>query len=152
MSSLIAARNGFGSLFSWSSIGSTGAFTALANVLNINPPSFTRGTVDITNHGTTDAYEQAISGGIIRSGEVSFTAVYLSSNAQQTTLIPAAFNAGTRCGWLISVAGTSSNNCLFGDGYITSYQPFSVPQEGRVEFTASIKITGMPTFGGSTTT
>lgn len=151
MSTFVAARNTYGSFFSLSTVGSSGTFTACANVLNINPPTFSRGTVDITNHGTTDYYEQAISGGIIRSGDVSFSAIYLSTNTQQTSLIPEAFHNGTRIGWLISVAGTSSNNVMYGDGYVTSYQPFSVPQEGRAEFAITIKVTGKPTLASSTT-
>ena len=64
MSTYINARNGFGSIFSLSSVGSSGTFTALANVQSITGPKFTRGTVDITNHGTTDYYEQHISGDV----------------------------------------------------------------------------------------
>jgi predicted secreted protein len=132
-------------------VGSSGTFTACAGVINITPPSYSRGTVDVTSHGTTDYYEQAISGGPIRSGNVGISAVFLSTATQQVTTIPTDFNAGTRSGWKIELAGASSANTVwYGDGYVTSYQ-MTVPGEGLVGFDMQMKITGRPTISTSTT-
>jgi predicted secreted protein len=152
MSTFIAGRDAFGSMFAWSSVGSTGTFTEMAGVLSIVHPGFSRGTVDVTNHGTTDKYEQHIAGGPIRSGNVGISAVYLTSNSQQTSLIPEIFEAGTRCGFKITVAGTSSENCWYGDGFITAYNPATFSGlEGLVGFSMSMKVSGKPILADSTT-
>lgn len=146
MSTFINGRNAFGSIFSYSSVGSSGTFTDMANVMSITAPRYSRGSVDITNHGTTDYFEQSISGGVIRTGEVGITAVYLSSNTQQITTIPTDFVNGTRSGFKITVAGTSSYNIWYGDMYITSYTPMALPGlEGLVAFEMTGKVTGKPT-------
>jgi predicted secreted protein len=152
MSTLIAGRNVFGSIFKYSSVGSSGTFTAVANIITISPPAYSRGSVDITNHGTTDYFEQHISGGPIRSGNVGITAVYISATSFQNATIPTDFAAGTRCGWNIIVAGPTSNNCWYGDGYITSYDPIAIPgMEGAAGFNMTLKVTGKPTLADSTT-
>jgi len=151
MSTFINGRNAFGSLFAYSSVGSSGTFTDIANVISITAPSYSRGAVDITNMGTTDYFEQAISGGIIRSGNVGFTCVYLSTVTQEITTIPADFIAGTRSGFKITVAGTSSYNIWYGDFYITGYTPMALPgQEGLVTFELTGKVTGKPTIASAT--
>lgn len=150
MSTLIGARNGFGSIFSYSSVGSSGTFSVIAGITQITMPTFSRGSIDVTNHGTTDYYEQAITGGPIRSGSVGITAVYLTTATAHVTTIPADFNAGTRCGWKIEIAGTSSANTVwYGDGYITGYN-VATPFDGQVPFSMTMKITGKPTITTST--
>lgn len=151
MSTLLGARNGFGSIFSYSSVGSSGTFATIAGVTAITMPTFSVSAVDVTNHGTTDYYEQAITGGPIRSGSVGFSAVYLTTATPHVTTIPTDFSARTRCGWKIELAGASSANTVwYGDGYITGYN-VGLPFDGQVPFSMSIKITGKPTIGTSTT-
>lgn len=151
MSTFINGRNSFGSIFSYSSIGSSGTFNDMAAVMSITVPSYSRSAIDITNQGTTDYFEQAISGGIIRSGNIGFTAVYLSTVTAQVTTIPTDFIAGTRSGFKITVAGTSSYNVWYGDFYITGYSPMTLPgMEGLVGFEMTGKVTGKPTIAAST--
>ena len=152
MSTLIKGRDAFGSLFALSSAGSTGTYTECAGVISIVHPGFSRNSVDVTNHGTTDKYEQAIAGGPIRSGNVGFSAVYLTTNTQQISLIPELFEAGTVTGFKITVAGTSSENCWYGDGVITAYNPATFSGlEGMVGFSMTMKVTGKPVLADSTT-
>lgn len=149
MSTFIPAINGYGTIFAWSSVGSSGTFHDMANVRSISPPAFSRPTFDVTNHGTTDAAEQVIQGGIVRSGSISFTAIYLSSDTYQTVLLSSAFHTATRCGWKFNIGAASSGSVWYGDGIITGYG-MTLPQEGPVEFTCSIKVIGKPTLGDST--
>jgi predicted secreted protein len=113
-------------------------------------PSFSRGTVDITNHGTTDFWEQCISGGPVRTGSVGISAVFLTTASEQTVAIPADFLAGSRSGFKIEIAGTSSDDlCWYGNGYITSYN-VTVPAEGMCGFDMTMKLTGAPVISTST--
>lgn len=149
MSTLIPARNTFGAVFKYSSVGSSANLAACANIISITPPNHSRGVVDVTNWGTTDFAEQAIASGIKRTGNVGITAVWLSSNEDQITTIPTDFLAGTRCGWSITVPGSSAYNQLTGDGFITSYN-YSMPQDGMVGFDMTIKVTGKPVLSSTT--
>jgi len=151
MSTLINGRNGYPSIFSFSSNGSSGTFTDMAGILTIVPPPHTKGTIDMSNHGTTDGYDQCIPQGITRTGQISFTAIYLSTNAQHNSLVKEAMDNGTRIGWKITMAGTSSNNTLYGDGFMTEWTP-TVPFEDKIIFAGAIKPTGKPVGWASSTT
>jgi len=151
MSTLINGRNGYPSILALSTIGSTGTFTDVAGVLTIGAPSRTKGTIDLTNHGTTDGYDQCIPQGITKTGSLTFTCVYLSSNSQHNSLIQEALDNGTRVGWKITMAGTSSNNTYYGDGYFTEWTP-SIPFEDKISYSGAIKPTGKPIGPAGSTT
>lgn len=150
MSTYVAGRAGFGSVFSFSTVGSTGTYTDCANILGINPPKASRGVTDVSNWGTTDYYKQYIQSGLIDAGTLGFNAIYLSTNSQQTSLIKEAMENGTRIGWKITMSGTSSNNILYGDGFVTDTQVL-IPDD-KVTFTCTITVTGKPTGWTSSTT
>jgi hypothetical protein len=153
MSTLIAARDGFGSIFSLSSVGSSGSFVDMAGVLSIDMPGWSRGTVDVTNHGTTDNYEQHIQAGVIKTGSVGITGVLLTSTSTSwnAQFYQGILDAGSRCGWKITVAGTSSMNIWYGDGYLTEFTP-TLPFDDKDTYKLSFKVTGKPIGPVTTTT
>ena len=150
MSTLVAARVGSFSVFSFSTVGSSGTFTDCANIMSIGMPSYTRGVTSVGNWGTTDYFDQFVQSGLIKAGDVSFTAIHLTTNSQQTSLIPEAMSNGTRIGWKVTVAGTSSNNVYYGDGFVTAYKVSDLSDD-KVTFNATITITGKPVNASSTT-
>lgn len=159
MSTLVAAKNSFGATFSFCPGPATstgGTFVALANVLSITAPTYSRGTIDVSNWGlssggTGDGYEQCISGGPIRSGNVGLSAVYLSTDMQVTTL-PAAFDAGIVNGWKIVIpgCGATENDTWWGNGIITGYNITGLNSEGMVTFDMNMKVVGQPIFNAGT--
>ena len=152
MSTFIKSRPVYPSALSLSSVGSTGTFTEIAALTNIGGYGITKGTVDVTNHGTTDGYEQVKPEGITRTKELSFTGWYLTTNTHHTTLLSSAMDAGAVVGWKVALAGTSSNNIRYGDGYITSYSLGDLGVAGQVNFTFTLKPTGKPSDWCSSTT
>lgn len=154
MSTLVPARNAFGSIFSiCSGKSSVGTFAELASIVSITPPSFSRGSIDVTSYGdvaTADGYEQVISGGPIRTGNVGISAIYLTTETAEVTTIPTLFDAGAVNGWKIEIAGTSSNTVWFGNGIIVSYDQMTLPQDGAIGFNMQMKVVGLPTLAEST--
>lgn len=152
MSTFINSRPTYPSALSLSSVGSTGTFTEIAALTLIGGIGITKGTVDVTNHGTTDGYEQVKPLGVTRTREMSFTGWYLSTNTYHYSLLPALIDAGTMTGWKIALAGTSSNNIKYGDAYITSYTLGDLGIDGEINFTFTMKPTGKPSDWCSSTT
>lgn len=146
------ARAAFGSLFAMSSVGSSGTFTNCYGVTKIMPPKPTRGTVDITDMNSTDYYQDFCFAGPIKVGTIGYTANYLSTDTWQTADIKTAFENGTKIGWKLTVAGTSSNNIWYGDGYVISYSMGDLTIDGKVEMTFEIANKGKPTGPVSSTT
>jgi hypothetical protein len=94
----------------------------------------------------------AIMSGPIRTGTLGVTAVYLSTNTQHTSLLKEAMENGTRTGWKITFAGTSSNHTWYGDGLVTGYGFDTLEETGKIQASFDFKITGKPTGPASSTT
>jgi hypothetical protein len=151
MSTLLAGRAGYPSYLSLSSVGSTGTFTEIAGITRIGAIGKERKTIPLDLLGTTDGYDQVIPGGETKTRPITFSAVYLSTNTYHTTLIPDLMDAGQRVGWKVAVAGTSSNNTWYGDGFFEDYELGELSND-KVTFTFSMKPTGKPTGPASSTT
>jgi len=158
MSNLITARSGFNTVLSLSTAGSTGTFSAVAGIVDLQAPKKTLGIIDITYHGTTDGYDIAIPGGIFRQADLNINGLmitcssFFSYTSAYTILdMRTWMEADTRIGWKIEIGGTSSMNCYYGDGYITAWG-LETPFNDVARFTATISPTGKPVFADSTTT
>ena len=150
--SLTNARAAFPSILSFSSVGSSGTFTDIAGNTQITPHKYSRATMDITDMNSTDYYEDAILVGPVRTSLISAQAHYLSTNTHHTSLLKEAMENGTRIGWKITFAGTSSMHTFYGDGLVTAYEPQDLTEEGKIVFSYSIKPRGKPTGPASSTT
>lgn len=145
-------RGAYGSIFKFSSVGSTGTFTAIAGVTRITPMKNTRTTLDITPLYSTDSYEDNVITGPIRTGTMSIGYTFLSTDSVQTGILDTCMVNGSKIGWLIQVAGTSSNNIWYGDGAVMSNQMQDLTIDGKVEFVCEIKTKGGITGPVSSTT
>lgn len=156
MSAFVNAHQAFGTRFAFSSVGSSGTFQDLGLVISIAPPSFSRGTFDVSNYGQSDVFEQAIGGGIIRTGTLGLSCVYsgtttsVAKGGYQLEVMPECMESGQRVGWQIVIPGTSGAATWWGDGFIQDYS-FTIPTEGVVNWNATIKVTGLPTICSSCT-
>lgn len=66
----MAGLDGFGTQFKRGDGGGVEVFTPLADVTNVSGPGLSRETIDVTSHGSPDAWMQFI-GGLKDGGEVS---------------------------------------------------------------------------------
>jgi len=159
MSVLLNAQSGFGTVLSMATNGSSGTFSAVAGIIDLNPPKKTLGTIDITYHGTTDGYDVAIPGGIFKQADIALTGLMITcssffsyTSAYSMWDMKTWMENGTRIGWLIQIGGTSSVNnwCYYGDGFITSFG-IDTPLNDNAKFHANISPTGKPVFSATTT-
>lgn len=132
-----AAVNGFGTTFSYLSTDPS-TYTALAEVVAVTPPQWTRETVDVTHMGSDDAYREYI-GTLFDGGEVTLTLNYLEAGM---TLLQTLIGAGTET-FKITLPGSSTIVFM---GIPTSVAPSEIVIDDKVTVELTIKVTGKPTF------
>lgn len=71
----MAGLDAFGTQLQRSDMAGSPTFTAIANVTDITPPALERETLDVTTHGSPDAWREFI-GGLKDGGEVSIDINY----------------------------------------------------------------------------
>ena len=123
-----------------------GTFYAIGEVVSVTPPTRTMGTIDISNHQTTDYYREFLPG-IIDPGTVTFTANYVSSSSWANNLINDVMDSRIKINWKVSLSGTATQSIWFGNGYVTNYQLLTA-NDKAVQYSLSIKVTAKPS--GST--
>jgi predicted secreted protein len=150
------ARESQGIIFQMSSI-STGVMVSMGEVLSFTPPTNAMGTIDITNHGTTDYFREFLPG-LIDPGSLTFTANYICSTVASSDarnwcqgLITDLQASRTKIPWRFILSGTSTQNMWYGNGYITNYQLITANDQA-VQYSVSLKVTGKPTFSADETT
>lgn len=123
-------------------IGTSGAGTAVAQVVSISGPSLTLDTEDVTSMDSTDAWEEVVPT-IKRSGEVSLELVYdpaaaTHKNASGGLLY--AFDQRASGTYTLVFPDAASTEWVF-TAYVTGYEP-DMPVDGRLAATVTFKPTG----------
>lgn len=132
------ARIGHGSLFKIGNGASPEVFTTVAEVTAITPPAMTRDSIDATHSESTDGWREFI-GGLKDGGEVELTLNWVPGSA--TTIL------------LMQEIGADAGNkqVVFPNGEIFSFAALctnispEAPVDGKMEATATYKVTGKPT-------
>jgi hypothetical protein len=167
MSVLLEARNGFGTILSLTSVGSSGTFKPIIGITSMNPPKKSAGVIDITYHNAPGGYDQAISGGIFKQTPIAITGIMITcssyfsyataSSTEESITMPmlkAFLEDGTRIGWKIEMGGVSASSStltmFLGDGYVTDFG-YDVPFNDKDTFSMTITPTGKPIYGASST-
>jgi|MudIll2142460700_1097286.scaffolds.fasta_scaffold1056728_1 hypothetical protein len=157
MSSLLEARNGFGTVLSLSTSGSGGTFYPVAGITSMNPPKKTLGVIDVTYHNAPDSYDECIPGAIFKQSPIGLTGIMITCSSFFAPLSPSSIamwdlldwlEDGTLIGWKIA-CGASTADVWYGDGYITDFG-LEAPFNDVAKFSATITPTGKPSFGDST--
>lgn len=151
MSEFVNARSGTMSILSFSSVGSSGTFTAMAALANIGDVSKSKPALPLDTYGTTDGYKQFIPGAIVTMAPQTFSAYYLSTNTYHASILNELMENGTRVGYKVALAGTSSNNIWYGDCLITDIT-LRAPYEDKIAFDCTIQPNGKPLGPLSSTT
>ena len=146
------AREVQGIILSLTSVNA-GTFYPIGEVLNVTPPTRTMGTIDVSNHGTTDYFREFLPG-MIDPGTVTFTANYVSSSSWASDLVTSIMADRAKINWKVELstgeAATSSQNLWYGNGFITNYQLITANDQA-VTYSLSIKVTAKPTDSADTT-
>lgn len=135
------ARIGWGTLFKSGDGGGPEAFTTLAEVKSITPPSIARDTVDATHMESAEAWREFIVG-LKDGGEVGLDLNFIAAGNARTLM--AEFD-------LLGSAAIKNRQVVFPDGSIfafaaalTGFEPEAPSDDGMVA-SATFKVTGKPT-------
>lgn len=138
----MAHHPSFGAALEWDPAGAA-AYAAIGQVKDISGPSITRGTVDVSDHDSSDGFREFM-GGLVDGGEVTFTIGYDNANTQHaalltnlvsTTCTPATFE--------LTLTVCSGTAVWTWSGFVTGFTP-AAPVEGENTAEVTIKVTGKP--------
>ena len=115
---------------------------AIAKVTNIGGPSMSRNMIDATSHDSTAFWQEFIKG-LKDGGEVSIEGNFKISDAGQLALIADFDDDSTLPEIIITIPTDPVTTCTF-DGAVTAFDT-DKPHDGKIGFSASIKVSGKPT-------
>ena len=132
---------GFGATLTWNSV-------VVAGLTAIHPPELSIDAVDGTTHQSTSANKQFFPG-LVDPGEVSIEGFFdYSDPTGQLAMVTDAAARTARTG-IVTFPASTGGSWTF-TGFITKIKPADLPVDGLVPFTATIKVTGVPTFAVAT--
>lgn len=140
MADLTQAHSAQGTVISRQDSGA-GAFTAIAELRDITPPSLTRNAIETTNHNSAwDSYVP----GIKRRGDLSFQIGWIPKNAthDHTTGLIKSWNDAQLDGFKITFPDGAI--WLF-SGYVTNVSP-SAPVDDGLVADVTVKLHGAMSF------
>ena len=135
----MAGLSAYGTIFTLGSTGSTGV---IGNLTNISGPGITADTIDITSHDSTGAYRQFVAG-LIDGGEISLEGNLVTAAAGNAFMTAINNRSTTACSIILPTTGTSIGKWTF-SAVPVSFET-QTPHDGKIGFTASVKVTGTPT-------
>lgn len=131
-----AAVSGFGTIFAYES--ATDTFTALGEIVSVNPPKKTRGTIQVTHMTSDDGYHEYIPD-LKDGGEFAIAFNYTETGQ---ALAQTLFEAG-REKFKITVPGLST---IVFDAIPTEEGIEELTIDGKVSGLLSGKVTGKPVY------
>lgn len=115
-------------------------YVAIGQVKSISGPDVSVDTIDVTTHDSTSQWEEHVAG-VIRSGEITLDLVYDTANAQIVSFLS---GLRTAQNMRISFNNAASDVMTFSGIPIGFSQ--SLPHDGSIDATITIKPTGVITF------
>lgn len=137
----MAGKDAFGSQF-LRETAVVDTFEVVANVTDISGPSRSREAIEVTAHDSPDKYREFIKG-LKDGGEVEITLNYDPAAATHTSLDADFEEDDLRSYQVIMLPGESDEHTWEFSGLITDLGD-AYPTEGKMERTATFKISGKP--------
>jgi predicted secreted protein len=117
--------------------------TAIAELTSIGAVGVTREMIDATSHDSADAYKEYIPG-LIDTSELPIEGILNKADTGQTALLTD-LEAGTLGSYTIT--GPTGNAFSFAfDAYVTAYNAGPFNYDGKITFSATLKISGDVTY------
>lgn len=138
-----AAKNTFGNKVFMNPAPAPAA-TAIAELLDFDPPSPTRGTIDATTHDSPGGAEEVITEGTYDPGELKFKMNYIARSVGDIGLTLALTGGALQNVKLQVKTAVGFEDQTF-TGYLTAYGPDSQPVKGKQTSSATLKISGAVT-------
>ena len=134
---------GYSTLFAVGGDSSPLAYTNLAEVTNVTPPSISRDAVDASHMQSPNAWREFISG-MKDGGEVSLELNFVPGGPAVTTIVALfAIKQSMPC----KITFPNGEMWTF-DGIVTGFEP-EAPLDDKMVATVTFKVTGQPNFDAS---
>jgi hypothetical protein len=140
------AIESFGTLFQrGDGVTPTEGFTTVAEVKDIEGPAMSRETHEVTHQESPDRHMERI-GGLLDTGEVTFTLNWVPSNATHDDATGLIFDLRTpeRRNYRLVFPDAASTTWTF-PGLVTEFAP-KAPVDGVLEADVTVTVCGAPTF------
>lgn len=134
------ARIGHGSQFYVGSDSSPIAYTAIAEITSITPPSVTRDVIDATHTGSPDQWREHIPG-LKDGGEVSIEMNFVPNSDSSNILVAIQLDSFARDFKIVFPEGST---WVF-QAFCTGFEP-DAPFDDKMTATATFKVSGKPDF------
>lgn len=124
------------------------SYVTIGHVKDVAGPNVSRGTIDITDHDSTDGFREFF-GGLVDGGEVTFS-IGLDHTTSAHSNLWTSFSSTTETPWtwLITFNVFSGTYTWAFAGFLTG-MGVGAPLEGQNVWDLTIKITGKPTLTAS---
>ena len=119
----------------------------VAELTSISGPTESMDPIEVTSHDSTDSYREFLAG-LKAGGDISMEGNLLPSDTNGQVAMYADFQAGSKKAFKIKFPGWTASTQEYpeidGNGYVTAFAP-SFPHDGKISFSATIKVDGKPT-------
>lgn len=115
----------------------------IAELTSISGPSESMDPIDLTSHDSASAFREFVAG-LHDGGEITIEGNFIKGDTDGQIAMHTDFQATTVKAWIIKMPGWASAPQIAGNGYITAFS-FDFPFDGKISFSATIKVTGKPT-------
>ena len=122
--------------------GTSGGGTLVAQVQSFSGPGLSADTIDVTNHASTNAWEEVVVG-ILRSGELSMEIVYDPANATHANAgsgLLADFVSRASTTWTLVFPDAATTEWAF-TAFVTGFEP-DAAHDGALTAAVALKLTG----------
>lgn len=133
----------------FSAFGTTLKWNAqpLAELQSIGGPGISIDTVELTSHDSVSAFREFVAG-LRDGGDVSIEGNFIPGDSAGQRAFITDMKAGTKREVIITGPTAAAFTWVF-DAIVTGYEP-SYPFDGKLGFTATLKVTGKPVLAIST--
>ena len=136
----MAGMNGFGVQLKRGDGATSEVFTAIADITNLSGPGLTRETLDVTSHGSPNAYMEFL-GGLKDPGEVTADVNYQPVNHD---LLVEDFEDDEPRNYQMVFPDEDATTWSF-PAILTGFEP-ETPYDDKAVATLTFKVSGKPTF------
>ena len=116
--------------------------TTVAEVTSISAPNLSADTLDVTSHGSTSRYREFVQG-LRDGGEITIEGFYTTASS---SLIVTQLNTSSAITAVVTLPTTPSATAFTASVIATGFTA-EAPVDGTIPFTATFKVTGVPTLG-----
>lgn len=130
------AQAAFGTTLTWNS-------NLVAEITNIGGVEISVDEVDVTNHDSVDNYKESIPT-LIDAGEVSIEGNFIPSDTNGQIALMNDCNSRTVRAFIITFPAATGTTWS-GNAWVKRFKAADAPVDGKLEFSATLRITGKPT-------